>query len=61
MLEKFHKNLKNTLLDTKNKMLYEASKYDLIWGIGVDSSTASKMTETSFLVYFWRAHPFLVK
>lgn len=47
---KFNQNklLKNKLLDTKMKSLYEASKYDLIWGIGVDSTQASKITESSY-------------
>ena len=35
-----NENLKQMLLNTNNKILYEASKYDKIWGIGYDEDLA---------------------
>ena len=47
---KFSQNqlIKNNLLQTHPKMLYEASKYDNIWGIGFDAETAVTKDKTSF-------------
>lgn len=42
--EKYNQNddLKNILMKTKNNKMVEASKYDKIWGIGLDEATARK-------------------
>ena len=42
LLLKFSQNegLKQLLLNTNDKTLYEASKYDILWGIGYDINTA---------------------
>ena len=47
---KFNQNtfLKNKLVDTKNKTLYEASKYDKIWGIGYYPYEAVKKDKQTF-------------
>ena len=47
---KFNSNeeIKNSLLQTKGKRLYEASPYDKIWGIGYGKSTAAKANPESF-------------
>jgi len=37
-----NENLKNKLIKTNNKYLYEASPYDKIWGIGYNKKTAIK-------------------
>jgi ribA/ribD-fused uncharacterized protein len=41
-------NLKNKLLSTQTKTLYEASKYDKIWGIGFYASTAIVTDKNKF-------------
>ena len=35
-----NKSLKRKLLETDNKKLYEASRFDNIWGIGINSKDA---------------------
>lgn len=47
---KFSQNkfLKKKLLETKNKMLFEASPYDKIWGIGIEHNVASKLNPSDF-------------
>lgn len=47
---KFSQNkfLKKKLLETKDKMLYEASPYDKVWGIGVNPNIASKSNSDKF-------------
>lgn len=47
---KFSQNkfLKKKLLETKDKLLFEASPYDKIWGIGIDHNEASKLPITDF-------------
>ena len=47
---KFSQNqtIRNKLIQTHPKMLYEASKNDSIWGIGFDAETASTKDKTSF-------------
>ena len=41
-------DLKKKLLSTKDKILYEASKYDKIWGIGMDATSAIKSDKNKF-------------
>jgi ribA/ribD-fused uncharacterized protein len=41
-------NLKAQLLSTGNKLLYEASPYDKIWGIGYNAHDAVNMNKNSF-------------
>lgn len=50
LILKFSQNedLKNKLLDTKNKKLYEASKYDKIWGIGFYPNVAVSTPKEKF-------------
>jgi ribA/ribD-fused uncharacterized protein len=47
---KFSQNntLKNKLLSTKQKILYEASKYDKIWGIGFYDKDAVKINKENY-------------
>jgi ribA/ribD-fused uncharacterized protein len=35
-------------MDTKDSMLYEASKFDRIWGIGYDRETAIKIDKSLY-------------
>jgi hypothetical protein len=42
-----NKQLKKILLDTGNSILAEASKYDSIWGIGYDKTTAIFINDQS--------------
>lgn len=41
-------NLRKKLLETKNKILVEASPYDKIWGIGLNESNAKKKLHTEW-------------
>ena len=47
---KFSQNikLKKKLIQTGNKKLYEASKYDKIWGIGMTQQEAKEIEEANF-------------
>ena len=47
---KFNQNpiLKQKLIDTKDKMLFEASKHDGIWGIGFEYYEAIKKDKSEF-------------
>ena len=47
---KFSQNikLKKKLIQTGNKKLYEASKYDQIWGIGMTQQEAKEIEEANF-------------
>ena len=47
---KFNQNpiLKQKLIDTKDKMLFEASKYDGIWGIGFEDYEAITKDKSEF-------------
>jgi len=47
---KFSQNndIKLKLLSTKNKKLYEASKYDKIWGIGYNSDEVFNISPTEY-------------
>lgn len=47
---KFNQNpiLKQKLIDTKDKMLFEASKYDDIWGIGFEDFEAITKDKSEF-------------
>ena len=43
-----NENLKNKLMLTKDKMLYEASPYDSIWGIGLTGYKAMNLQPNSY-------------
>ena len=47
LFEKFNQNkdLKKLLLDTNNKILVEASKYDTIYGVGLEESNDNILNE----------------
>lgn len=40
--------LKKKLLNTKDKVLFEASKYDKIWGIGYNTKIAYKIDKEKY-------------
>ena len=41
-------NIKKKLLNTKDKVLFEASKYDKIWGIGYNTKIAYKIDKEKY-------------
>ena len=43
-----NKNLKKKLLETGDKTLYEASKFDKVWGIGITLEEVKKIEENNF-------------
>ena len=43
-----NKNLKKKLLETKDKILVEASPYDEIWGIGMSTNNKNHLDETKW-------------
>ena len=43
-----NKTIKQSLLDTENKILYEASKNDKLWGIGFYDKDAINMDKSKF-------------
>ena len=45
---KQNKNLLQKLIKTKNKTLYEASRYDKIWGIGFSVSDAPNIDKSKY-------------
>ena len=43
-----NQSIANKLIQTNPKMLYEAAKFDAIWGIGFDAETAINTDKASF-------------